>query len=194
MYKATQPCSKDAIGGTKLQGGQEKSGGALARTSARMPGFKVGGRARANSKTRGAASAGAVQQQTSAISCNRFFTRFPSVSGAGSWAVAAPSSATARDRTFREKDGLEYNPMAEVRTSRRILFQKTNKPEVLSLLRGLNGIDQVDIDRLVAHVRRYMGCDVPIEPGGQELMGGRQVIAEVRSVIDFAWPDFPGIA
>src|SRR6516164_4240504 len=74
MYKATQPCSKDAIGGTKLQGGQEKSGGALARTSARMPGFKVGGRARANSKTRGAASAGAVQQQTSAISCNRFFT------------------------------------------------------------------------------------------------------------------------
>ena len=86
-----------------------------------------------------------------------------------------PDSATAHDRTFREKDELEYNPLAGFERMGEFCSKKRTKgrkPDALkvtvqqrsALFRGLRGVNQIDIHSLVAHVRGDVGSHVPVKP------------------------------
>ena len=64
------------------------------------------------------------------------------------------------------------------------LFQKTDKSA--NQFRRLHGIDEIDVDRLVAHVGGHVRGDVPVQAGGQKFLGGRQIFAQVGRVVDLA--------
>ena len=75
----------------------------------------------------------------------------------------APSCATALDRTFREKDESDYNPMVIQAAEEEFCSKKRTKSKGLRLFGSFGNVDEVNIDRFVSHVCGDVRSDIPIE-------------------------------
>src|SRR5215469_6545764 len=84
----------------------------------------------------------------------------------------------------------DTNSCSKIRTKSADLIEN----KIPRLLRSLNRVDDVDVDRLFADIRGEVRSDVPIETARQQLLCLWQIIAEIARVVYIAGSELPCVA